>query len=120
MNKRTIDIIGKIQRLSDGKIKYYQVHSLLEVQDIIKHCNDTQTKTFVYSKVTCFYTRLYNSDDDFSLESEFYECNSKQLEHESGVYICVYKGYYVDNPCIHNKPEKKFVLVNRMPSMKTF
>jgi hypothetical protein len=102
---RVEDIISKIERLKDGKIKQYGVHHLNDVEQLIKYCQENSIIAFIKSEVTCFYTRIYQIDD----VSEFYTYNKKQLEKLSKVNFVIFKGY---------KPwpeEGRFVLRNKNP-----
>lgn len=90
--KRVIDIIAKINRLKDGKIKYYQVKYLNEIQEITDYCLENKILSFIYRRIDI--NKLYEVPRDISLDSTFYSEIWKALEiNEENVYICVMKGF---------------------------
>lgn len=107
--KRTSDIISKIDRLKDGRIRFYQVKRNSEIDMILKFCKENNITAFVHCRASCYCYKLYTMDEYFSIDSEFYLHNSESLDTNNTIHICVFKGY-------SNSPYNKFRLVNPNPS----
>lgn len=87
--KRVEDIIGKIERLKDGKIKKYDVHHMNDVERLVEYCRENSIPALIKSRVTYCYNRIYPIDN----MDEFYYYNKDLLERQGKVSFVVFKGF---------------------------